>query len=197
MYAKVRSFQSHSGRLDERLKHSIEVTLPFARRLPGFQGALILANRETHRTVSVILWETEADLLAAERNEEYQRLLPEHQFAAGEVQTGYLELVSERPARGARYAIVRSYEVHSGRMDARVKHGIEVSLPFARQLPGFQGVLIFANRELHQTLSVVLWETEADLLAAQHNEEYQRLLPEHQFAAGEIQTEYFEVSHEE
>jgi len=95
MYAKVRSFRAHSGWLDERVKHSIDVALPFASQLPGYKGALILANHETNRTVAVVLWETEADMLAAERNEEYQRLMPQHQFAAGEVHTEYFEVAHQ------------------------------------------------------------------------------------------------------
>jgi hypothetical protein len=51
----------------------------------------VLVDRTTHKNVTVSLWETEAQMLAMERNEGYARMQP-HPYVAGEVITQYFEV---------------------------------------------------------------------------------------------------------
>jgi heme-degrading monooxygenase HmoA len=92
MHARVRTFQVHPGRLEERIRHDAETVLPALRQLKGFKGLLLLADHRAQKTVAIVLWETEADMLASERSEEYDRVLPHHRFAAGEVSIEHFEV---------------------------------------------------------------------------------------------------------
>ncbi len=92
MHARVRTFQVHSGQMEERIRHDEATVLPALRQLQGFQGLLLLADHQAHKTMAIVLWETEADMLASERSEEYNRVLPHHRFAIGEVSVEHFEV---------------------------------------------------------------------------------------------------------
>ena len=79
------------GRIEDRLHHGREVTYPAVRQFAGFRGALVLVDRTTHKNVTVSLWETEAQMLAMERNEGYARMRPQPDVAE-EVSTEFFEV---------------------------------------------------------------------------------------------------------
>ncbi len=75
MHARLVTALGRSSELDEMTKLWHESVLPAARRQAGFKGALVLADPETGKAVSVTLWDTRDDMLAGEASGYYQEQL--------------------------------------------------------------------------------------------------------------------------
>ena len=68
MFARITTFEGRPERVAE-FRHAIEEhVLPALRRLPGFQGVLVLANNESGKVLGVALWETEESMQASEES---------------------------------------------------------------------------------------------------------------------------------
>jgi heme-degrading monooxygenase HmoA len=66
VFARVTKFEGFPERLGE-LRHAVvERALPAVRRLDGFAGALVLADRQSGNVQVVVLWETEEAMNASE-----------------------------------------------------------------------------------------------------------------------------------
>jgi len=66
MHARVITAQLAHDRLDEAGRHY---------HRPGFRGALLLVDEDTGKSLTILLWETEADLRASERDSAYPQQL--------------------------------------------------------------------------------------------------------------------------
>ena len=66
MFARVSTFQGPSDQTAEGIRVAREQILPAARLMDGFKGIYLLYDRESGKSLSVTLWETEADMLASE-----------------------------------------------------------------------------------------------------------------------------------
>jgi heme-degrading monooxygenase HmoA len=65
MFARVGIFQGAPEHLDHAIRRGLEQKLPALQRLPGFAGLYVLADRQTGKTISMSLWETEPALRRA------------------------------------------------------------------------------------------------------------------------------------
>ena len=66
MYARKTAFKTSADNVDTAAKVFSDEVLPLARNIPGFKGALALAERSTGDLVSYTLWETEDSMSASE-----------------------------------------------------------------------------------------------------------------------------------
>jgi heme-degrading monooxygenase HmoA len=66
MWARVSTYEGPPENIDEDLRYSEEEILPQARQLTGFRGVYALADRQTGRTMSMTLWDSEEDMRASE-----------------------------------------------------------------------------------------------------------------------------------
>ncbi len=65
MHARVVTVQYQSGKVDEGIQLYRESMLPEARQQRGFKGAMGLVDRSTDKSISITLWQTEADAQAS------------------------------------------------------------------------------------------------------------------------------------
>ena len=72
MHARLVTAPGRSSELNEMTKLWHESILPAARQQAGFKGALVLADPENGKAVSVTLWDTRDDMLAGEASGYYQ-----------------------------------------------------------------------------------------------------------------------------
>jgi heme-degrading monooxygenase HmoA len=86
MFARVSTFQGSLDQTAESIRVAREQILPVARLQDGFKGIFILFDRESGRSLSITLWETEEDMHASE--EAALRARTESAEAAGEVVVG-------------------------------------------------------------------------------------------------------------
>jgi heme-degrading monooxygenase HmoA len=68
VFARVTKFEGPPERVDELRYAVVERTLPAVRRLEGFAGALVLADRQNGKVQVVILWESEQAMSATEES---------------------------------------------------------------------------------------------------------------------------------
>ncbi len=61
MYARLVTSQLQPGTVDEAVQIFRDSVVPDARQQPGFQGAMALVDREANKTISITLWQTEAE----------------------------------------------------------------------------------------------------------------------------------------
>ena len=66
MFARVSTFQGPPDQTAEGIRLAREQILPAARLMDGFKGIYLLYDRESGKSLSVTLWETEADMQASE-----------------------------------------------------------------------------------------------------------------------------------
>ena len=100
MHARLVTAPGRSNELDQMTKLWHESVLPAARQQAGFKGALVLADPETGKAVSVSLWDTKDDMLAGEASGYYQeqvaRFAP---LVTGELVREHFEVIlSEVPS---------------------------------------------------------------------------------------------------
>jgi len=62
MYARVVTVQLKPGKTEEAVSIWRDDVLPIAKQQQGFKGALLLTDRGTGKSMSLSLWETEADM---------------------------------------------------------------------------------------------------------------------------------------
>ena len=86
MFARVSTFQGSVDQTAEGIRVAREQIVPVARLQDGFRGIFILFDRESGRSLSITLWETEEDMHASE--EAALRARTESAEAAGEVVVG-------------------------------------------------------------------------------------------------------------
>jgi heme-degrading monooxygenase HmoA len=86
MFARVSTFQGPPDRTAEGIRVAREQILPVARLQDGFLGILLLFDRESGRSLSVTLWESEEEMKASE--DAARRARTESAEAAGEIIVG-------------------------------------------------------------------------------------------------------------
>jgi heme-degrading monooxygenase HmoA len=64
MYARVTTFHMDPSKLEEALDISRASILPVMKQQQGFKGVFTLVDRQAGKTLSITLWETEADVQA-------------------------------------------------------------------------------------------------------------------------------------
>ncbi|MGH2588336.1 MAG: antibiotic biosynthesis monooxygenase [Dehalococcoidia bacterium] len=200
MHAHISRYEIQPGRIEERLRHHRDVVAPATRQRSGHRGVIILIDRTTHKNLTVVLWDSEADLRAAEQDPEFRTPHSHRRFAAGEFTTEYYEVaqVELPPDSGAGapgVAWLTRFTVQPGRFDERLRFSREQMFPAARDVPGHQGALLFADRANEHTVAIALWRSAADIEAAADNAGYEDLRPHHHFAAGPVTHEQFEIAH--
>ncbi|CAN5896120.1 hypothetical protein BH23ACT11_BH23ACT11_01780 [soil metagenome] len=82
MFARVSTFQGPPDQTAEGIRMAREQVLPAARLLDGFRGIYLLFDRETGRSLSLTLWETQEDMKSSE--EAAARVRSESARAVGE-----------------------------------------------------------------------------------------------------------------
>jgi heme-degrading monooxygenase HmoA len=75
MHARVTHFQVLPGKFDEITGLWRNSVIPAAQDEKGFQGVLLLADRNTDKCIAITLWETEADMTMGEASGFYQQQL--------------------------------------------------------------------------------------------------------------------------
>ncbi len=84
MFARLVTIGGRREQVDEFVRIGTERVLPQLKRLDGFEGSLVLANRRSGEIVAVTLWESEEALRATEGADYWLRAFGS-EVAGGEV----------------------------------------------------------------------------------------------------------------
>ena len=101
VFARITKFEGSPGRLDELRYAIVERVLPAVRRLEGFAGALVLADRQNGNVQVVVLWESEEAMNASDDSAYWFRIYSTE--ASGERITGVerYEVIFSEVVKGA------------------------------------------------------------------------------------------------
>ncbi len=77
MFARVSTFQGPPDQTAEGIRVAREQILPAARLMDGFKGIYLLYDRESGKSLSLTLWETEGGGYACQRGGRQPRARPE------------------------------------------------------------------------------------------------------------------------
>ena len=73
MYARVTISQTLPGKEDEGIALYRDSVVPAAKQQKGFKGTYLLTDRKMGKSISITLWETEADMTAGESSGFYRQ----------------------------------------------------------------------------------------------------------------------------
>jgi len=68
VYARVSTSEGSPQQIDEGLRYLREEILPTGKDDPGFKGLIALADRNSGKTLSITLWESEEEMGATEQD---------------------------------------------------------------------------------------------------------------------------------
>ena len=99
MHARVTVSQIKPDKIDEAVALYRDSVVPTAKQQRGFKALLNLSDRTTGKGLSIVLWETEADMKAGEASGYYQQQLAKFKdlFATPPVKEHYEVAVQEWP----------------------------------------------------------------------------------------------------
>lgn len=66
MHARVVTVKGQVDKLKDGIKIYTDSVLPAAKQQKGFKGLILLTYQETGKSITMTLWETEADMIAGE-----------------------------------------------------------------------------------------------------------------------------------
>ena len=75
MFARVTRSQMLPGKFDEAIRINQDSVVPAAKQQKGFIGIYGMGDRSTGKSMTISLWETEADMKACEASGYYQQQL--------------------------------------------------------------------------------------------------------------------------
>jgi heme-degrading monooxygenase HmoA len=73
VYARVSTLGGSPEQIDELLRDLREEVLPTRKEAPGFKGLIALGDRQSGKTLSITLWESEDAMRATEQEADQQR----------------------------------------------------------------------------------------------------------------------------
>ena len=74
VFARVSEFEARPEQLDEMNREGVEHILPALRMQDGFNGGLVLADRQSGKVLAVALWESEQAMDATEEAAHWLRV---------------------------------------------------------------------------------------------------------------------------
>lgn len=72
MYARVTTSMAQPGKMDEAVQIVQESIVPVMKQQQGFKGYLLIADANTNKSISITLWDTEADMTTGESSGYYR-----------------------------------------------------------------------------------------------------------------------------
>lgn len=69
MHARVITVQSTPSNMEQAISTYEASVIPEASKLPGFKNAFLFVRSATGQGISIVLWETEEDMIAGEKSE--------------------------------------------------------------------------------------------------------------------------------
>jgi heme-degrading monooxygenase HmoA len=93
MHARITSVDIQQGKINEAIRTYRDVVLTATREQPGYRSAILFIDRDTHRAISITIWDSEDAM------------------TSGEISTYYIEQLRKMAAFFAAMPVRESYEV--------------------------------------------------------------------------------------
>jgi hypothetical protein len=165
MYARVASFEGRDPSLTDELLERVRERGPGA--VPSARGFLGLFDRERGTALGITFFDSEEAIRDSEQAfEDMAEHFPAEMRGRRTSVESY-EVTIQEGGEGANAARVSSLEGSPERIDESVSRAREETLPKARELPGWKGVIGLADRGSGRLKLITLWENAAALSASE------------------------------
>lgn len=162
----------------------------------GFERAYLMTDASSGKALSITVWESEADLAAAGGVLQDAVAKVSESFATGSFETTNYDLSVEQSmsdAGDAKFARTGTGVIQQGKMDEVISLLRETNYPAYASQQGFKGAMLLTQSGTGKSISITLWESEADTKAGDARNQ------EHRQAAREAQdnppvVDYYELS---
>ena len=197
MHVRATTFRIQAGKMPEAID-LYQTVISGAKTKKGFQGAYLMTDADSGKALSISIWESEADMLAGESSRGHVQgaVIKFSGLFVGSPEFEHYELSVEESMSSAadgRFARTGTGFIQQGKMDEVINLLRETNYPAYASQQGFKGAMLLTQSDTGKSVSITLWETEADTKAGDNR------LQEGREAAREAQDnppviEYFEVS---
>jgi len=165
MFVRLTRVQNQPDRVDAAIANYQQDLLPQARKLPGFNGAILGVNRTSGAGISVTFWESEEMLRSSEQGAATIRAQATQTTGAtvGDIDAFELMVVERTaPPRANTYVRVNDVRSTPDKVDAMIQFAREQVLPAVRNQPGFCAGILGVNRQSGRMFFSSIWNTAAD-----------------------------------
>ncbi len=188
MHARVIRYQVKPGQTAERVRHAREGKGAALKQAPGLKRRVILVDPQSHKQLTIALFETEADMDAIGNSAQYQPAFGRHEHAAGDASRETFEVAHQEGGPG-KLARVVTLQIKPGKVEDRL--GQVRSLD---RIPGRSGLWSLVDRASHKNLTISFWDSEDAMHAFEREQGTQAGVAHHQHA-DDVVLEHFEVGH--
>ena len=167
MHARIATFEGGRPEDIEKVrKHIPETFIPQLRAMKGHAGMIQLADRDSGRGLSIVLFENEEALTAGDR--ELNAMSPPDDLS-GTRRTSVekYEVVLHQVDGDPAAARLSRLEGSPGRIDEGIRFAEENILPRARGTEGWSGIFGLADRQTGKLTLITLWESTEALRASE------------------------------
>ena len=197
MYAMFSTFMAESGRIREMEREANQREAELLRRLPGYQGRMLLLDPHSGKVVSVVFVETEQAARATQRHPEYNSVRLSSLYAAGDVEEAVFEATYRTEGAdwaSGRWARMTSYHVQPGLLEERIRHSLEVMEAPARALADRVGGCVLIDRAAHLSTSISVWKSERAMQRSEEQVSFASARSHRRYAVGEVQQDDFQLA---
>lgn len=162
MYGRMTRIQGSPDAIEKGVaSFEKDVSSP-ASQLPGFQGIVLMVNRETGEAISVSYWQDEAALKATEPVS--VRMRSEVAESTGttvtEVSTGeILDMIRIAPAQSGTFIRLNTVDGQPDKLDAAIERYRTKIIPALKECPGLRAAILSVNREQSRLVVSSVWNS--------------------------------------
>ena len=199
MFVRITRTESTPEKLAENVANYQQRLVPEARKLAGFAGAILLADRRTGAGASVTFWETEEGMRASEQTAETLRAQATQATGARVLEVDRFELVLQEQSTPPRVnTFVRTNDLHGapGKLDDVIRFSQE-AVPVIKQQRGFEAFVVGVNRQSGRSFVTSVWANSADRDASDAAVRELRRELGQKAGTDQVQVELFEVVYAE
>ena len=171
MYIRATRVQSPPEKVEDAIKNFETNVVKRLSAAPGYQGAVLLVNRQTGEGMGVTYWESARALGASEQSGIDARTQAATTVAGTRIiNVERAELmIMDRSASPKAGTFVRAISGSGDpeKLDAGVNFARTKALPILKALKGYRAMLVAVDRQTGRTFASSVWDTKADLEASE------------------------------
>src|SRR5216683_2399744 len=171
MFIRATHLHTPPDKMDQTIENFQKQVIPSVRSMPGFFGAVLLADRKTGTGIGITYWDTAKALSASEK--------------VGD---------RTRPPKPGEFVQVSTLNGNPDDIDAATTFVHNNVLPVLKSLKGYRAIAMGVDRQTGRSTLSTMWDTVADLEAGDRNVSDLRNKAAQSAGADDVQVEIFEAA---
>lgn len=171
MYIRATRVQSPPEQIDDAIKNFETNVIKRLSATAGYQGAVLLVNRQTGEGMGVTYWESARALGASEQSgidarTQSAAIVPGTRIV--NVERAEM-MIMDRAAAPKAGTFIRAISGSGdpAKLDAGVNFARTKALPILKALKGYRAMIVAVDRQTGRTFASSVWDTMADLEASE------------------------------